>query len=279
MKETWETHWPEYLIEAACLGIFMLAACGFGVLLEHPASPLRQALPDAFARRVLMGLAMGLTAICLIYSPWGKQSGAHMNPATTLTFWRLGKVPGRDAFFYVIFQFLGGSAGVLLCDLLLGSYLQHPAVNYVTTLPGTYGVTVAFAAETTIAFLLMMVILNVSNTDNIANYTGLCAGALVALYITFEAPLSGMSLNPARSFGSALGARAWEALWLYFTAPPLGMLAAAEVYLRRRGGRQVACAKLHHQNTKRCIFCGKPEQSGAPITVTSIEPIRRELSL
>jgi len=99
------------------------------------------------------------------------------------------------------------------------------------------------------------VILSVSNHPRWARYTGLCAGLLVAGYITFEAPLSGMSMNPARTFGSALFAANWTAIWIYFTAPPLGMLAAAQLYLARRGRQAVACAKLHHQNSKRCIFC------------------------
>jgi len=88
--------------------------------------------------------------------------------------------------------------------------------------------------------------------------TGLCAGALVATYITIEAPISGMSMNPARTFASPVPAHHWHALWIYFTAPLVGMLSAAEVYVRTRGARSVACAKLHHENSKRCIFCGKP---------------------
>jgi len=79
-------------------------------------------------------------------------------------------------------------------------------------------------------------------------------GALVAVYISIEAPLSGMSMNPARTFGSAFGAHLWTSLWIYFTAPPLGMLLAAESYKRIKGSRPVACAKLHHYNNKRCIF-------------------------
>jgi aquaporin Z len=67
-----------------------------------------------------------------------------------------------------------------------------------------------------------------------------------------------MSMNPARTFASALPAHHWTALWLYFTAPLLGMFLAAEVYLWARGAKGVACAKLHHENPKRCIFCGKP---------------------
>ena len=122
------------------------------------------------------------------------------------------------------------------------------------TVPGAGGVAAAFAAEAAIAFVMMSTVLVVSNGP-LARWTGLCAGALVVGYITFEAPLSGMSLNPARSLGSALPAMTWTALWLYFIAPPLGMLMAAEVFVSLRGAQAVHCAKLHHQNTKRCIFC------------------------
>jgi aquaporin Z len=91
----------------------------------------------------------------------------------------------------------------------------------------------------------------------VARHTPLFAGALVAIYITLEAPISGMSMNPARSFGSALAAQLWTSLWIYFIAPPLGMLIAAEVYRRQRGAHAVVCAKLYHHNGKRCIFrCG-----------------------
>jgi aquaporin Z len=65
-----------------------------------------------------------------------------------------------------------------------------------------------------------------------------------------------MSMNPARTFGSALPPMIWNGLWVYLTAPPLGMLFAAELYLWRRGRQAVKCCKLHHDNNKRCIFCG-----------------------
>jgi aquaporin Z len=249
------THWPEYLMEAFGLGLFMIVAGVCAVLLEHPSFPLHQAVADGFIRRMLMGLAMGLTAISLIYSPWGKQSGAHYNPAVTLTFLRLGKVARGDALAYVIAQFCGGLAGMAAVTAVLDRWLAHPAVNFVATVPGAFGTGVAFLAEAVIAFLLMTVVLTASNSPRFARFTGMLAGTCVALFITFEAPLSGMSLNPARTFASAAAAGDWTALWVYFAAPPLGMLAAAAVYQALHGRGSAGCAKLHHQNSRRCIFC------------------------
>ncbi|HNF88252.1 MAG TPA: aquaporin, partial [Thiobacillaceae bacterium] len=143
--------------------------------------------------------------------------------------------------------------------------VADPSVNYVVTVPGGSGRGVAFVAEAAMSFVLMLTVLTVSNRRHLNRYTALFAGSLVALFITLEAPLSGMSMNPARTLGSAWPAQVWTALWLYLTAPPLGMLLAAELYVRRRGVQAVLCAKLHHDNPHRCIFrCGygeHPEQT------------------
>jgi len=253
-------HWPEYLIEGAGLGLFMVSACLFTTLLEHPASPVWQAVRDPFLRRIPMGLAMGLTAVGLIYSPWGQRSGAHLNPSVTLTFWRLGKVGSWDAAFYIAAQFAGAIVGVAAAVAALGPGLAHPAVNYAATVPGARGAGVAFLGEFLISFLLMTVVLTVSNRPTLNRFTGLCAGALLATYIVLEAPVSGMSMNPARTVGSAVYAEVWTALWVYFAAPLLGMLAAAQLYLAIWGVHRVLCAKLHHENPQRCIFrCGYRE--------------------
>lgn len=242
-------------MEGAELGAFMIAACTFGVLLDHPSFPVRGLLPDPL-RRVLTGIAMGATAIAIVYSPWGKRSGAHFNPAVTLTFWRLGKIEKWDAFFYVGAQFAGGIAGVVLASLVMGALVADPAVNYVATVPGPTGIPLAFVAEVLMSFLMMSMILRATNAPHLARFTGIFAGILVATFISLEAPVSGMSINPARTLGSAVSARLFTALWLYFLAPVLGMILAAEIY-RRRGTARVLCAKLHHQNSARCIFrCG-----------------------
>ena len=250
-------HWPEYLMEAGELGLFMFSACAFATLLQHPASPIPHIVPGNVARRALMGLAMGATAIAIVMSPWGKQSGGHFNPAVTLTFYRLGKVKVWDAVFYTSGQFIGALVGVAIVTAVLRGAPAAPEVHYAVTAPGVYGVTVAFAAELVISFVLMTTVLFVSNREALARYTPYFAGALVAIYIVCEAPLSGMSMNPARTFASAFHAMYWRALWIYFTAPLLGMLAAAEVFLQIRGGVAPKCAKLYHANNKRCIFpCG-----------------------
>jgi aquaporin Z len=248
-------HWPEYGIEAALLGTFMLSACLFSALLFYPGWPVARLIPDPFNRRVLMGMAMGATAVALNYSPWGKRSGAHYNPAVTLTFARLGKVAAGDVLGYVAAQFLGGLTGVFLAGLAIRAMLAHTDVHYAVTRPGPHGVAVAFVAEAMISFVLMTVVLTASNRSASASYTGAFAGLLVTTFIIFEAPLSGMSMNPARTLASGFWAHDWTAVWIYFSAPPVGMLAAAELYLRCYGPGSVFCAKLHHRNTQRCIFC------------------------
>ena len=254
MMDALKAHWPEYFMEAGELCLFMISACAFTVLLYHPASPVTQGIESDVIRRMLMGVAMGSTAVALIFSPLGKRSGAHFNPSVTLTFFRLGKIKAWDAVFFILFQFAGGIVGVVIASLVLGMLVSHQAVSYAVTVPGPKGPATAFVAELTITFILMTVILTVSNSKRLGRWTGLFAGALVAVYISIVSPLSGMSMNPARTLGSAFAAYQFTSLWIYFTAPPLGMLLAAETYKRIKGSRFVACAKLHHYNNARCIF-------------------------
>jgi len=177
-----------------------------------------------------------------------------MNPAVTLTFLSLGRVAPWDAAFYIIFQFLGGIVGVSVASLLIGPALQDASVNYAVTMPGPRGSLVAFLAEFGISMLMMSTVLSVSNSRRLSRYTPLFAGTLVAAFITFEAPLSGMSMNPARTVGSAFHAGEWTALWIYLTAPTAAMLLAAVLYRLRKGADKVFCAKLHHCNNQPCIF-------------------------
>jgi aquaporin Z len=155
----------------------------------------------------------------------------------TWAFLQQGKISGRNALFYTLAQFAGGLAAPALLLAVLGDTFSHPDVRYAATLPGPQGQLVAFGAEFAITFVLMLTVLVCINSERWKPRLGVVVGVLVALYVTFESPLSGMSMNPARSFGSAATSGLWEGLWLYFTAPPLAALMAAVVYtgLRRSG--------------------------------------------
>lgn len=134
------------------------------------------------------------------------------------------------------------------------------SVRYAVTAPGVYGSTVAFAAELVISSLLMITVLLGTQHERLAPYTPYFVGLLYAVHITFETSLSGMSMNPPRTFGPAAYGGYWHALWIYFVAPTVGMLAAAEVFLWARRGTLPHCAKLHHANDKRCIFHHGPRE-------------------
>src|SRR5262249_53101337 len=146
MSQTSSGHFVEYGIEAAALGLFMVSASFFSVVLEHPSSPVRQAVTVPAVRHVLGGVAMGLTAIALVYSKPGRRSGAHMNPAITLTFLRLGKLSARDAAGYVAAQFIGATVVMAGLATLARPLLADPAINFVRTVPGPDGPAVAFLA-------------------------------------------------------------------------------------------------------------------------------------
>lgn len=261
---TLRQNWPIYALDGLCLGLFMISAAAWATWLQHPASTLHTWLTSTVSHgptgRLLMGVAMGATAVALIYSPWGARSGAHMNPAVTLTFLWLGTVSRRDAAGYVVAQFVGGAAGLLIAAWLLDGRLAHPAVNYVATTPPDGSAGWAFAGEVAISFVMMTAVLELRGRPRTAPFTGLAAGCLIALFIAVESPLSGMSMNVARSLPSNVLAARATTLWIYAAAPLLGMWLAAARYVGwhafRRRPAPMACATLHHTRHRRCIFCG-----------------------
>lgn len=249
-------HWKLYLIEAWALGMFMVSAAFFTVLLENKALPLSTTIEAPMLRRFLIGLAMGSTAILLIYSQWGKKSGAHMNPAVTLTYLQLNRIAPFDAVWYILAQFGGGSLGMFLVKMLAFKWIAAPEVNYAITVPGQAGVGVAFFMEMLLSFVLFGMVLLLSNLQKIAPYTGFFVGGLIVLYITLEAPISGMSMNPARTFASAWSANVWTAWYVYFIAPVVGMNLAGYLY-------QIWYRRLHDGNclTMDCHMSGLPNQN------------------
>jgi aquaporin Z len=218
------------------------------MLLEHPASPARQALPDSeLLRWGLLGVSLGLVLVIIVYNPWGKQSGAHINPAVTLGFWQLGKIRLADAIWYVVAQLAGAIGAALLLKLLLGELYAHPAVEYTVTKPlspNLAGQLIAFAAELVITFFLMLLALVALHSARLKEWTGWLLGGLLAVYVLIETPLSGMSLNPARTLGTAVAANSYVGLWLYWLAPCLATWLAAVAFQRFHHGQALNCAIL-----------------------------------
>jgi aquaporin Z len=246
MLNALKKNWTVYLIEAWGLGLLMMAVVGFVILIEHPSLPIRYTVTSEFVRRMLIGIIVGLTTIGIIYSGWGKRSGAHINPAVTLAQYQLDRINGYDAVWYMIFQFVGSIVGVALMQILLPSYIADPSVNYAVTTPiaTDNGIFVSFFCEITMSFMMLTIILYVTNHKTWANYTGYFIGFTAALFITFAAPFSGMSINPARTVGSAFWANVWSGMWLYFVAPISGMQIAAWVYRKQYRVRNGECETL-----------------------------------
>ena len=231
MKAAFRKNWKHYLQEALGLGIFMISACFFSAMLFSEKSSWYNVIPSTTLKNILMGVAMGATALFIFYSPFTAPSGSQINPAVTLTFLRLNKMCRYDALFFAIFQISGGIIAVYLMQWLMGRILIDAPVNSAVTVPGKIGIGAALITELIIAFVTMTIVLLTSNNDRLKSYTRIIAGCLVCTWVIVAGPISGFGMNPARSFASALPANIWTAFWIYLFVPFIGMLLAAEFYL------------------------------------------------
>lgn len=231
MKATFKMNRQHYLQEALGLAIFMASACFFSAMLFSEQSPWYHFFPGFMARNAFMGLMMGLTALFIFYSPFTSPSGSQINPAVTLSFLRLGKMRRYDAMFFIVFQFLGGTAAVYLMQMMMGSILTDAPVSSAVTVPGKTGVMWAVITEFIIAFVTMTTVLLTSDHRKLKKYTRILSACLVCTWVIVAGPISGFGMNPARTFASALPAHVWTASWIYMIMPVAGMLSAAELYL------------------------------------------------
>ncbi len=247
-------HWPEY--SAELLGTALLVFIGLSAVVFDfsPALPINHLLPDPSARRLLTGLIFAGTGSLVAISPLGKLSGAHINPAVSLAFWVHGKLHTLDLIGYIFSQFLGAIIGEYLLVITWGTFAQ--SVRNGMTLPGIgYPLWLVFVAELSLTFLLVLLIFTCVSSSRLMRWTPLMTWIVVATMVWLEAPISGTSLNPARSFGPALFSWFWQAQWLYFLAPPLGALCAVGVFrLLATGERDVLTGKLFHTPHYRSLF-------------------------
>jgi aquaporin NIP len=178
-----------------------------------------------------IGAVFGLVIMAMVYAT-GHLSGAHINPAVTIAFTLTRHFPGRDAAAYVAAQLAGATAGALL---LVAAWPDQPA-GLGATVPSV-GVGSAFVYELVLTAFLMFVIMAVAtDTRAVGAGAAIAIGGTVALDAIFGGPVSGASMNPARSFGPALAANEWSHFWLYVLGPLAGAGIGAFAYQLVRGG-------------------------------------------
>ncbi len=201
----------ELIAEAA--GTAVLVFCGCAAIVSND-------LYGGSLGHVGICLVFGLVVMAMIYSI-GNISGAHINPAVTLGFLFAGRIRLPKALVYIVSQCIGA----LLAGLLLLVVMpQHP--NLGSTLPSA-GIARSFGIEVILSFILMFVILNVS-TGHMEKgiMAGVAIGGTVALEALLGGPMSGASMNPARSLGPAVASGQIASLWIYVLAPILGTFLA-----------------------------------------------------
>jgi MIP family channel proteins len=202
---------------AEAIGTFFLVLIGPGA-----------AMVNGFTRGVLgqvgVALAFAFVVIAMIFA-LGHLSGAHINPAVTLAFWSVRRFPGPEVLPYILAQCIGAAAASSVLRAALG-----PVGNMGASLP-SIATSSAFLVEWLLSFALMFVIMAVATDDRVADgFAALAVGLTVGFCALMGGPLTGASMNPARSFGPAIVGGIWRAHWLYWLAPITAMAVAARVY-------------------------------------------------
>jgi aquaporin Z len=248
-------HWPEYASELVGTAFLVFIALSTVALNFGQGSPLALVLPNNSVRRLLAGLLLAASGPLIAISPLGKLSGAHLNPAVSLAFWLQGKMHQHDLVGYMVSQFLGAALGAGLAVLLWRQ--QAASVHNGITAPGIgYPIWSVFLIEMGCTCLLVLAIFLFVSRHHLLHWTPLMSWLLVALIYWQAAPISGSSLNPARSFGPALVSWFWHDQWVYYLASPIGAILAVVLFrqLRLIGINDVLTAKMFHAPRYRCIF-------------------------
>jgi len=206
---------------AEALGTFILVFAGTGAMIVN-------GLYGGIITHVGVAIAWGLVVMTVVYA-FGDVSGAHVNPAVTVGFWLARRFPGRRVAPYIVSQCLGAILASLVLSLLFAN-----SSGLGMTVPSGPAIQ-SFVVEIILTFYLMFVILSVATGSKEKGVMAGCAiGAVVGLEALFAGPVSGASMNPARSLAPALASMRLEYLWIYLTAPFIGSsLAVAAFHLVR----------------------------------------------
>lgn len=237
-------HWQVWACECAGTALLLLGGLSAVCLNFGAHSPVAGAIPSPSIRLLLTGLLFAGTGSLVAITPFGRLSGAHLNPVVTLSFWSQHKVHPHDLGGYIGAQLLGGLLGASLVLVLWGDIARSVKVGATAPGPGV-SLPAATALEAGMTAVLVLTILLMTSSERTARWTPLVLWPVIALLVWQGAPYTGTSLNPARSLGPALLAPLLGPLWVYVAGPLLGGAAAVGAFTLLQD-RHTVTAKLFH---------------------------------
>jgi aquaporin Z len=240
-------HWILFTSEFVGTAALVIGGLSAVIFMFGTGSPMAALVPSEGARRAITGFLFGSTGALIALSPIGKESGAHINPAVTLGFWLMGKLHLRVAIGYVLAQLAGAVIGMLP---LLAWGAMGRSVEFGATVPGNgYSTQAALLGEVGTTFALVAGLCLFIGFRNLRPFTPFLMPPLFSFMVWAEAPISGTSCNPARSFGPAIVSGRWDGWWIYWAGPVLGTLAATLVC--NFFAHRIEVAKLYQFETDR----------------------------
>jgi aquaporin Z len=239
--------WRLFVSELAGTAVLLLVGLSIVILMWGEGGPGARLVPNEALRRAVTGFLFGTTGGAIALSAVGRTSGAHINPAVTLAFWLMGKISAGTAAVYVAAQLIGAGLGCL--PLLAWGALGRSAA-FGATLPGArYGTRDVLLGEAVTTFALVILLCVFLGFRKLRRFTPFTMPILYGVMVFLEAPVSGTSTNPARSFGPALVSGRWDGWWIFWAGPILGTLAAT--LAGSALGKRIEVAKLYYFETER----------------------------
>jgi len=234
--------WEKFLSEFVGTAILLFLGLSLVIAMYGAGSPVATIVPDLRQRMVISGFLFGAIGASIALSPVGKVSGAHVNPVVTLGFWLFGKMSSLEAAGFVLAQLSGGVAGSVP---LLAWGVMGRSIDFGATTPGQgYSVAAALVGEVATTFALISALCVFIGVRPLRKYTPFMIPFLYAIMCPLEAPISGISTNPARSFGPSVISGQWTEWWIYWAGPIVGTVAAIALF--RFVGVRVEEARLYY---------------------------------
>ena len=263
--------WAKFWAELAGTALLLVIGLSIVIFMFGSGTPMEQYVPSVKLRQIFTGFLFGGTGALIAISGLGKESGAHINPIVTMTFWLFNKIEWHVAIIYIAAQLIGAVIGSL--PLLFWGQLGQ-SISFGATQPGVgYTTLNALTGEVFTTFTMISLLIIFLGFRKIRSYTPALFPFLYAIMVPLEADISGISTNPARSFGPAVVSGMWHAWWIYWIGPVLGALIASRVCSRL--AKRITAAKLYHfdsdtdkifrKKNSRAVWMDEPVESNKPV--------------